>query len=192
MMSKNTKKILSYLLRNFEFVNINQVSRKLKISVGSAFNILNRLEKSNLISYERIGNAKYYKINLYNDETKKICELILLEEKRSLKGYSKLYANEIKDFGKADLIVLFGSVLRNSKFNDVDILFVTDKIKETNNFCLEVSKIKSKPVVGLIMKERDLIKEIKNKKEAILEIVKTGVVLKGESKFLEVIRNAKE
>ena len=39
MIPKNTKKILLYLLKNFELNNINQISKKLKISVGSSFKI---------------------------------------------------------------------------------------------------------------------------------------------------------
>jgi len=40
------------------------------------------------------------------------------------------------------------------------------------------------------LKKGDLIKEIKDKKEVILNIIKTGVILKGESIFVEVIQNA--
>jgi len=190
MIPKNTAKIVRYLLRNFELSNINQISKKLKISVGSVFKILRELEKNRIVLLKKIGNANYYNLNLKNQETIKLCELILLEEKRNLKGYVKIYADEIKNFKNADLIFLFGSILKNKQFNDVDILFVTNKVKEVSKFCLEISKIRTKPITPLILKKSDLIKEIKNEKESILEIIKTGVVLKGESVFLEVIKNA--
>ena len=192
MMPKNTTKIIRYLLRNFELSNINQISKKLKISVGSVFKILRELEKNKIVLLKKLGNANYYTLNLKNQETIKLCELGLLEEKRNLQSYMKIYANEIKNFKDADLIILFGSILKNKKFNDVDILFVTNKIKEVNNFCLAISKIRTKPVTPLILKKSDLIKEIKNKKESVLEIVKTGVVLKGESVFLGVIKNVQK
>lgn len=191
MIAKNTKMILSYLLRNFELNNINQISRELNISIGSTFKILKDLERSEIVLVSNFGNAKYYKINLQNNETIKICELILLEEKRNLKGYSKIYANEIKSFKYADLIILFGSILKIKSFNDVDVLFVTNKIKVITKFCLDISKTKSKPVVPLIIRKEDLINELKKNKESILDIIKTGVVLKGESVFLEVIKNAR-
>ncbi len=191
MIPKNTIKIMNYLLRNFELSNINQISKKLNISVGSVFKILNKLEKNNIVLVRKIGNASYYSINLKNQEAIKLSELILLEEKRNLKGYSKIYADEIKDFKNANLIILFGSILKNKEFNDVDILFVTNKVKEVNKFCLEISKIRTKPLVPLILKKSDLIKEIKNKRESILEIIKTGVIIKGESVLLEVVKNVK-
>jgi len=191
MIPKNIKKIILYLLRNLDLVNINQISKNLDISVGSAFKILKKLEESNITTYQNLGNAKFYQINLNNNESVKLGELLLLEEKRNLKGYSKLYSEELQKFPKAELIILFGSVLNNKEFNDVDVLFITNKPKEVTKFCLNISKIRTKPVVPLILKKEDLIKEIKNKKEVILDIIKKGVVIKGEDIFLEVIKNAK-
>ena len=191
MIPKNIKKIILYLLRNLDLVNINQISKNLDISVGSAFKILKKLEESNITTHQNLGNAKFYQINLNNNESVKLCELLLLEEKRNLKGYSKLYSEELQKFPKAELIILFGSVLNNKEFNDVDVLFITNKPKDVTKFCLNISKIRTKPVVPLILKKEDLIKEIKNKKEVILDIIKKGVVIKGEDIFLEVIKNAK-
>ena len=192
MIPKNTKKIILYLLRNLELVNINQISKKLNISVGSAFKILKELEKDNLLISSTLGNAKFYQINLNNEETIKWCEILLLEERRTLKGYSKIYSEEIQKFEHSELIVLFGSVLSNKDFNDVDVLFITNNPKEVTKFCLNLSKVRTKPVVPLILKKEDLIKEIKNKKEVVLNIIKTGVILKGESVFLEILKNAKQ
>jgi len=189
MIPKNTTKIIGYLLRNFELRNINQISKELNISLGSTFKILKDLEKNEIVLLKKLGNANYYILNLKNQETNRLCELILLEEKRKLKSYTKIYSDEIKNFKNADLIILFGSILKNKQFNDVDVLFVTNKIKEVNKFCLEISKIRTKPITPLILKKSDLVKEIDNRKESILEIIKTGIVLKGESVFLEVIKN---
>src|SRR3989344_7246018 len=191
MIPKNIKKIILYLLRNLDLVNINQISKNLDISVGSAFKILKKLEESNITTHQNLGNAKFYQIFLNNNEAVKLCELLLLEEKRNLKRYSKLYSGELEKFESTVLIILFGSILNNKEFNDVDVLFITDRPKEVTKFCLSISKIRTKPVVPLILKKEDLIKEIKNKKEVILDILKKGIVIKGESVFLEVIKNAK-
>ncbi len=191
MIPKNIKKIILYLLRNLDLVNINQISRNINISVGSAFKILKKLEENNIVTSQNLGNAKFYQINLNNPESVKLCELLLLEEKRNLKGYSKLYSEELQKFKSSELIILFGSILNNKEFNDVDVLFITNKPKEVTKFCLNISKIRTKPVVPLILKKEDLIQEIKNKKEVILDIIKKGTIIKGESIFLEVIKNAK-
>ncbi len=192
MIPKNTKKIILYLLRNLELVNINQISKILDISVGSAFKILKDLDKNDIVMSSNLGNAKFYQINLNNEETIKWCEIFLSEERRNLKGYSKIYAEEIQKFENAELIILFGSALTHKDFNDVDVLFVTNKPKEVTKFCLNLSKIRIKPVVPLILRKEDLIKEIKDKKEVVLNILKTGVILLGESVFIEVLKNVKQ
>ena len=100
MMPKNTAKIIMYLLRNIdEFgYNINQVAKLNEISVGSAFKILKELEKNKIIIKKGISNASHYKLNFENPETTKLCELLLLAEKRNLKGHTKLYADEVIKF----------------------------------------------------------------------------------------------
>ena len=191
MIPKNTASVIMYLLRNTEEFgyNINQIAKLNKISVGSAFKILKDLEKDKIIVKKEISNASHYRLNFDNSETIKLCELLLLTERRNLKGHAKLYADEVVKFKDAEMIIIFGSVLRGKEFNDVDVLFLTNQTKKVSNFCLEVSKVRTKPVVPLIMKKEDLIKAMKNKKEAILGIMKEGIVLRGESIFLEVIKN---
>lgn len=191
MIPKNTARVILYLLRNIdEFgYNINQIAKLNGISVGSAFKILKELEKDKLILKREISNASHYKLNFDNPETTKLCELLLLAEKRSLKSYAKMYADEIITFKEAKLIIIFGSILKGKEFNDVDILFITNQTKQVSDFCLEISKVRAKPVVPLIMKREDLIKAMKQKKEAILGMIKEGTVLKGESIFVEVIKN---
>src|SRR3989338_9856190 len=194
MIPKNTAKLIRFLLRTIERYgyNTNQIAKRLKISVGSSFKILKDLEKNKIVTAQTIGNAVNYNLNLDNPETVKLCELLLLEEKRQLSGYAKLYSESIQEFEKAKLIILFGSILTKKEFNDVDVLFLTSKTKEVNDFCLELSKIRTKPVVPLILKKQDLIKELKNGKEAILSLIKEGIILKGESVFVELIKNAKK
>ena len=38
----------------------------------------------------------------------------------------------------------------------------------------------------------ELIKEIKNSKEVVLNILKTGIILRGESVFIDVLKNVKQ
>jgi hypothetical protein len=190
MVPKNTKKILLFLLKNINELgfNINQISKNNEISVGSSFKILKNLEKSQILTKKQINNALHFKLDFNNIETIKLCELLLLEEKRNLKGYAKIYADEIIKFKTAKIIILFGSIINKKSFNDVDALFVTNKINEVNDFCLEISKIKSKPVVPLILKEEDLINEIKNQKDSIIDIIKTGIILDGCDYFIQLLK----
>ncbi|MFH1065026.1 MAG: hypothetical protein V1734_00790 [Nanoarchaeota archaeon] len=192
MKYNNESRIIRFLLRNHvkPGFNINTIAKTLKISVGSAFKILKELEKNGMAAVERLGNACFYSLDLGNAETAKLCELLFLEEKRNLTGYARLYAEDIQKYDKAELIVMFGSVLRKKEFNDVDVLLVTDRAKEASSFCLNISKIRAKPVVPLILKKEDAIRELKEGKEVMQTIIKQGIVLRGESVFVEIIKNA--
>src|SRR3989344_7973841 len=110
MIPKNTTKLVLFLLRNIEKpgYNINQLAKFLSISVGSSFKILKELEKNKVVAAQALGNAVYYKLNLDNPETAKLCELLLLEEKRHLMSYAKLYSESLQEFKDAELVVLFG------------------------------------------------------------------------------------
>ncbi|MFH1072600.1 MAG: hypothetical protein V1743_04185 [Nanoarchaeota archaeon] len=193
MSGKNTAKVVRFLLRSTEKRghNINQVAKSLRISVGSSFQVLKELKKKGMAVSEQIGNATYYSLDFENPETVKLCELLLLEEKRQLKGYAKVYAADIQQFSHATLIILFGSILTRKEFNDVDVLFVTDKVKEVNDFCLDLSKVRAKPIVPLILKKEDLLHELRDRNGAVVSIIKEGVVLKGESALIEVAKHAK-
>jgi len=191
MIPKNTSKLILFLLKNIDPLgyNINKIAKNTNVSVGSAFKILKDIEKDKLVVKRTINNASHYLLNYSNPELNKLCELMLLIEKRNLKSYAKLYADDLCKFNSAEMIVLFGSVLKDKEFNDIDVLFLTTQIKKVSNFCLDLSKIRTKPVVPLIMKKEDLIQNIKNDNSAIINIIKEGIVIKGESIFLEVIKN---
>lgn len=190
MIPKNLKKVLLFLTKNinqFGF-NINQIAKLNKISVGNAFNILKQLKKDNLVIETKINNAIHYKIN-FNRESLLLIEFLLINEKKDLHNYIKIYVNEIIKFDDASIILLFGSILKNKNFNDVDVMFISNNTKKISSFCLHLSKLRTKPIVPLILKKEDLIKEIKNKNETILNIIKNSVIIKGEYDFLEVIKN---
>src|SRR3989344_3518151 len=180
--TKNTSKIMEFLLRNIykPGFNVNQVARLLNISVGSSHEILKELESKKIVKIIDLKTAIYYSLNLYNPDTIDICKLILRENKRSLSSIAKVYAEEIEKFGESGLIILFGSILTKKEFNDVDILFITDKVKEVNKFCNEIYKIRTKPINPLIMTFKDFVDNMKLKHQAILNIINKGVIIKGE------------
>lgn len=194
MIPKNTKKVILFLLRSTDGLgsNINSIARDNSISVGSAFKVLKDLETDGILKKREIGNQSNYTLDLVNEETIKLCELILLEERRQLKGHAKLYADDIDAFKESDLILLFGSILKGRAFNDVDVLFVTNSVKKARDFCLGISKVRTKPVVPLILKREDLIRALKEKQQAITGIMTHSVVLRGASAFIEVMKHAQD
>ena len=92
--SKNTIKIMGFLLKNIERIgfNVNQLSKNVKISVGSAHKILHELKKEDMVITTDLKSSIYYKLNLNNPDTADICKLILRKDKRNLHSYIKIYS----------------------------------------------------------------------------------------------------
>lgn len=196
MISKNTSKILNLLLREKELYNINQIARNLKLSVGSTHKILKDLEERSIVNAKVLGNAIYYTLNLDNQEAVKLLELILIEQRNKLvKGNktAKIYAQDLEKYN-AKCIIIFGSILiKEEQAKDIDVLFLIKnkkEMQEITKFCLDLSTIRTKKVNPLIILEEDLIKNIKNKNKAIVDIIKNGIILKGGEIFVKIIKNA--
>jgi len=196
ILSKNTLKIMNFLIRNLEPYNINQISRILNLSVGSVHKILKTLEKRYIVNIKELGNAIYYSLNFNNNEVIKLSELVLIEEKEDILKNNKtanVYAQDLSKFD-AKLIILFGSILtKKNEANDVDVLFIVKnerQVKEVNKFCLDISKIRTKKVNLLVMLEEDFIKNLINKNKVIIDLIKNGVSLKGEEILIKAIKNA--
>ena len=196
ILPNNTFKIINFLIRNLELYNINQIARALDLSVGSVHKILKTLEKRNIVNIKELGNAIYYSINLNNNEAVKLSELVSIEGKNNILRENKIanvYAQDLVKFD-AKLIILFGSILtKKNEAKDIDVLFIIkhkEQVNEINNFCLEISKIRTKKVNPLIMLEQDFVNNLKDKNKAIWDLIKNGVILKGEDIFIRAIRNA--
>lgn len=191
MIAKNTAKIMLHLLKHIDEIglNVNQISRTLSISVGSAFKILKTLENDGIVFQRKISNSIHYRLDLENPEAMKICELLLLIERRNLPDYAKVYADEISKEKSSRMIILFGSILNGKDFNDVDVLFMSDKTNEVKDFCLELTKIRTKPIVPLILQREGIIQELQRKNKAILSLMQEGIVLRGETEYIEIIKD---
>lgn len=195
MLSKNTLKVVGFLLKNIQEYNINQIARNLGISVGSSYNILKALEKDKLIKPKKLGNAIYYRLNLEDDQAQKVAELVLLEAKNKTlqkNPKARIYADDIKKakaFSRAAL--LFGSVLEKKEPADIDVLFIVNKraVKEIENFCLKLSSLRPKRIIPLIMTAKDLKNNLKKQDSVIMDILKKGVVLYGEDKIIDILRS---
>jgi predicted transcriptional regulator len=190
--SKNTVRIIEFLLRNINKVgfNVNQLARNVNISVGSAHKILHELKKEKVMITTDMKSSIYYRLNFNNPDTIDTCKLILRGIKRNLSSYIKVYSDEIEKFEQAEVIILFGSILIKKEFNDVDVLFVTNKVKETSIFCNEISKIRTKPINPLIMRFDDLVDGIIKENKVILDILNKGIVIKGEDRYMEALKDA--
>ena len=191
MIPIHTKEIIEFLLRHVHEpgYNVNQLARKLNMSVGNAHKIVTELREKKMLKVLDLKTAIYYSLNLTNPDTLDFCKIILREQQRNLKPQVKPYAEEVKKFDKSRFTIVYGSILIKKNFRDVDVLFITDKVKEVHDFCALVNKIRTKPIDPLIMTEQDFINNIGKKDPVVTDIIVKGIVIKGEDKFMEALRH---
>jgi pyruvate kinase len=86
----NKSKIFEYLYKNKEnSYNINQISRLVGISVGSAFKILKNFEENSHVHIKKENNAILYQINL-NNNARKLYEELEIKRNKENKNKTKI------------------------------------------------------------------------------------------------------
>ena len=131
-MTKKESEILLKLFKEFnKDYNANSISKVIKITPRGALKILKNLEKQRILKSRKLGKAVFYKINFNDTYVCKIIETLLIAEAREK---ASMWLEEFKDiFNDAQIIIIFGSIIRNPKeANDIDILFVFEKDKYKN------------------------------------------------------------
>ncbi|MFZ5800600.1 MAG: winged helix-turn-helix domain-containing protein [Candidatus Omnitrophota bacterium] len=173
---------------------MNQISRELKISVGSAYKILKSLERKGVLVSQKIGNGIYYVLNTDSKEAASITELVLMESRNkslSKNSLASIYAKDLRDAEKlSKAIIIFGSILDTRAAKDVDALFIIDKgkSKAVEDFCLKLSNLRPKRVNPLLMTVVDFKENIKKKDKVIVDILKRGLILFGEDVLIDILR----
>ena len=191
-LTKNEFRAIDFLIRNFsEKHNINGLGRKLGISPRGIYKILKKLEKTRVITPEKIGNAIYYKANLNEQIGIKLAEFVLVQGESNT--YSKVMADDLKPLDQiSQSCALFGSVLKKGKeAKDIDILLVIkkEKFKEAHKILNDIKQLKPKIIHDIIMTKEDLINNIIKKDSFTLGVIKTCNILWGAEIFVEAIKN---
>lgn len=174
------------LLKSKREYNANSIAKELKISAMGALKIAKKLEKENIISSKQMGKAKFYKLN-FNEYTKQYLRFLLKREAEQSQSYIKRWINELKKIKNADIIILFGSILKKLKSaKDIDVLLVTDKrrIKNLKKEINDINMINIKKIHPIYQNFNDLRKNLKED-EIILNAVE-GIIVIGEEKFVKL------
>ena len=164
-LSDNEFSVISFLVRNFtERLTIRNVAQKLNFSPAGVFNILKKLEKNNIVVGQKLGTGLFYSINFENKIAEHLAAIVLL------------YSDE-----KFDLDI---QKLKNASAAILDrktLLLVVDNVT-----VLDISV----PNVDVIVKTEDEIIDLLRKKDsATLQLLKKGIILFGEDKVVEIIKN---
>ncbi|MBS1267298.1 MAG: hypothetical protein MAG795_01270 [Candidatus Woesearchaeota archaeon] len=192
-LTKKEKEALLILFKDFTtFYNANSLSKTLKITRVGTLKLLRRLKKEDILISRKIGKSITYKLDLDNDYNEKLISFLLADEANKFKRWKR----EFEDLNNEERVVMiYGSILVNTKkAKDIDILLVIKRkdYNQVSELIDEKQKIMQKRIHPLIMISGDLVENIKNKRGAILNIVKSGVILYGQNKYVKLVKESQE
>lgn len=157
------------------------IAKKLNLNQKTVANILNKLEKEDILKFTREGKNKYYFLNSFNPAIKEIIKIIEIDKKISfLKKHKKMHGLFKKLEERSEgILIIFGSYAENreNKGSDLDV-FVCGTIKEVHDL-EEVHNLKINIVKS---------KNIGQEKSFFIEIMKKHIILKGLEKFIDEVR----
>ena len=189
-----TKKEMELVLAIFKSPedehNASSISKKLDISRMGALKIMKKLEKQGILESKQMGKAAFYKISRKNDYTRDYLTFMLKREAEQSSPYVRRWISEIRKIKNVNIAIIFGSVLRKeSKANDIDVLFITEqkKFKNLKREVEDINLMNEKKLHPAYQAEEDLRENLKRHDKAILNALK-GIAITGQKELVEALR----
>ena len=171
------------------FYNANSISKVLGISHVGAQKIFKRLLNESLLTDKKIGKSIVYKPKLDDDYASKLIAFLLADEANNFKRWRE----EFKQLFKKDrIIMLYGSAIKNyAQAGDIDIMAVIKKgeFKDVRDILKEKQKVLPKKIHSIELTADDLLKNIKQKRKSMIDIVKNAVILYGQDNYVDIMKN---
>ncbi len=169
--------------------NANSLSKEVGIGSRGVLKILKRLEKEEILIGKKLGKAIFYKLNLDDLYTKKTIEALLIGEARTK---AQRWLAEFKEvFSYTEAVIIFGSMIKNPQHaSDIDVIFVYKKQnhKKVSEFIYTKNKVLFKKIHAIPQTIDDLKENLK-KNPAIIDAIRTGYILQGYDKIVEVVKS---
>ncbi|MEK6927571.1 MAG: hypothetical protein AABX11_04000 [Nanoarchaeota archaeon] len=169
------------------YYNANSLSKELAMTQVGTMKLLKRFEKNNILLSKKIGKSIVYKIDIKEEFVQKLIAFALINEASK---YSR-WKDEFKLLYKKGRILLFyGSASRNyANAKDIDIFIVIEKkdFREVGKKLEQIQKVLPKKIHVIKAIKEDLVKNIKENNKAMIEIVKTAIVLCGYDNYMGVV-----
>ena len=188
-LTQKERQTLLILFKDFTtFYNANSISKILRISHVGAQKIFKRLLGEGILKDQKIGKSIIYKPKLEDDYVCKLIAFLLADEANNFRRWKE----EFKElFKKGIIVMLFGSVLKNyAKARDIDVMIVVEKkdYKEVIRIIKEKQELLPKRIHSIELTSNDLVKNIKKRKESVMDIVKNALILHGQDKYVDILK----
>ena len=187
--------IVKCLFKHYkETLNSRQLAKFLGINHAHANKLCNSLVDKLLLEKEEIGNAIYFSFRYENRFAVKFIEYVLALEEKEFPKWLSVVLHSLKKFNvHIKMGLVFGSSVKASKFNDVDVLLVYDKskAKEINKVKEEIrnSELIEQPIRYVDVTKKDILLNKNNK--IFYNILSESLIFHNSEKYVEVIRKCR-
>jgi len=179
-----------------------ELAKLAKVSTWVVSKKFSLLVKDEIVQQKLEGREKFYRLNLTNSRTRKLCEFFEAEKREKFYKENRKLAWILEDFTKktsdfapeVQSIICFGSVARGQATprSDIDILVLVPNSKEEQfkklmnaigSLASEVSGRHPTKLAPVVMMMEDFEESIKDKKRFAADVLKDGIVLFGEERY---------
>nr|MDO8134025.1 nucleotidyltransferase domain-containing protein [Candidatus Njordarchaeum guaymaensis] len=183
-----------------------ELAKLSNVGLGTVSSEFRKLAKDGLLEFKTEGQEKYYKLNLANPKTRKMCELFETEKREKFFKENRRLAWILEDLTKkasdfvpeVQSVVLFGSMARGeaTQRSDIDVLVIVpdydeQKFKQLmdsiDNLAREVSGIHPTRLAAVVMSMKDFEQGLRDKKRFAADVLKDGIVLFGEGRCYHLL-----
>jgi predicted nucleotidyltransferase len=182
------RKALLVLSKDYTaFYNANSLSKTLDISHVGTQKLLKRFKNEGLVESKKIGKSIVYKPKYDNDYNRKLIAFLMADEAIGFKRWKEEFKAIDTD---NTAVILFGSIVKAPEHaKDIDLLVIADKDDPINNELNRIAKLQPKPLHILRLTKEEFLKNIQSNNKAMIDIVRNGIVLYGQDKYVEVLKN---
>ncbi len=187
--------VVRHLFKHYnDRYNARQLARLLDLNHAHINKLCNLLLSKRLLKKEEIGNAAYFSFDYKNALAIKFMEYLLSLEENEFPKWLAVVLHSLKKFsGCIQLGLVFGSSIKSSKFNDVDVLLMYEKnrSKEIKKIKEEImnSRLIEQPIRYVEIAEKDIIQSRNDK--ILYNILSESLVFYNPGKYVEVIKKCR-
>jgi len=168
--------------------NAHSLAKELGISSMGALKIGKKLISENILASQQMGQASFYNLPAKNVSAEMYYSFLFSRERQDASPYVKRWLRELEKISAADLIILFGSVLKKGRdAEDIDVLFVTDakRFSLLKREIENLNTLNSKKIHPIYQTDKDFKKHIFS--DPLVQNAIKGIIVKGERFFLKEI-----
>ncbi len=191
MLTANEKKVIKYLLVNFNLdKSINEVAKDCHLSPNGAFKILRKLEKENILHQKNVANIKAFKVSCNSSKARHTLELAFMDK---IEGRLEHRYQDLLPLQQVvKICIAFGSYITEKKSpDDLDLIIVINKeeFSDYKKKLAEIQELIPVKIHDVLQTKTDFINNMHRDNKVIKKALQEGIVLWGYEPLIEVLFN---